>query len=104
MVKTDYSGLSEVLFALRMYPSKNGKSPYEKRTGKEPNTMKKLVINRGQFISEPADFKLTETHFEFGQDSTVLVRELTRGSKLEGAYQKKTDEMKTNHAVPKRNL
>ena len=51
--------------------------------------MKRLVINRDQFISKPTDFKLTETDFELVQDSTILVREPTRGSKLEGAYKKR---------------
>ena len=63
LVTKDNAGLSEILFALRMYPTKNGKSPYEKSTGRETNTIKRLVINRDQFISEPTDFKLTETDF-----------------------------------------
>ena len=50
---------------------------------------KKSSYQSCQFISEPADFKLTETDFESGQGSTVLVRERTRGSKLEGSYQKR---------------
>ena len=72
-----------------MYTSKNAKSSYWKSTGIQPNTIKKLVINRDQFFSKLADFKLTETDFEFGPDSTGLVRERTQGSKLEGAYQKR---------------
>ena len=87
VVKKDKSGLSEILFALRMYPSKNGNSPYEKCTGKELNKIERLVINRDQFIPEPADFKLTESDFESGQDLVEMVRGRTRGRKLEGAYQ-----------------
>ena len=46
VLKRDNSGLSEIQFAPRMYPAKNGKSPYERYTGKEPNTVKKeIVIN-----------------------------------------------------------
>ena len=43
IVSKDSSGISEILFALRMYPSANGKIAYERSTGREPNTMKKLV-------------------------------------------------------------
>ena len=34
-------------------------------------------------FSDTSDIKLTETDFESGQDSAILVRERTRGSKLE---------------------
>ena len=44
IVSRDNSGLSEMLFALRMYPSANGKSAYEKSTGQEPNTKKKQTL------------------------------------------------------------
>ena len=101
MVTKDKSGLSEILFALRMYPTKNGKSPYEKSTRKKPNTIKRLVINRDQFISEPTDFKLTETDFESRQDSFIRVRERTRGGKLEGAYKKRKGILleQTDHTI-----
>ena len=49
----------------------------------------KLVINNRQSIPESPEVKLTESDFESGQDSTILVRERTRGSKLQGAYQKR---------------
>ena len=35
----DHSGLSEILFALRMYPSKPAKSPNERYVGTEPTTI-----------------------------------------------------------------
>ena len=79
-----------------MYPTKNGKTPYEKYTGTEPNTIKRLVINRDQCYSDTSEFKLTETDFESGQDSAILVRERTRGSRLEGAFKKKKG---TEHTV-----
>ena len=72
-----------------MYPTKNAKYPYERYTGKEPNTVKRLVKNQGNTISGSQDFKLKETDFESGQDSTILVRERVRGSQLEGAYKKR---------------
>ena len=101
MVKRDKSGLSEILFALRMNPSRTGKSPFEKYTGVEPNTIKKLVINRDKFISENPEFPLTETDFESGQDSTILVRERARGSKLEGSFKKRKGVLleQSNHTI-----
>ena len=51
--------------------------------------MKRLVINNRQSISEPQEVKLTESDIESGQDSTILVRGRIRGSKLQGAFQKR---------------
>ena len=42
VVRLDDSGLSAILFALRMYPSAKGKSAHDKYTGVEPNHVKKL--------------------------------------------------------------
>ena len=67
----------------------------------EPNTIKRLVINRDQCISDTSEFKLTETDFESGQDSAILVRERTRGSRLEGAFKKTKGTLleETKHTV-----
>ena len=69
-----------------MYSTKSGKSPFEKNTGTEPNTVKKVVINNRQSISESSEVGLTESDFEPGQDSTILVRERSRGSELQGTF------------------
>ena len=100
-VSKDNSGISEILFALRMYPSDNEKSAYEKNTGREPNTIKKLKTEPFRCISEPSTVKLSDTDFESGQDSTILVRERTRGTKLEGAYKKRRGTLleQTNHTI-----
>ena len=82
----DHSGLSEILFALRMYPSKTGKSPYEHYVGSEPTTIEKLLINRSSPVSDSKKVKLSSSDFESGQYSTILVRERVRGGKLESAY------------------
>ena len=84
--KGDECGLSDLSFALRINSSKTGISPQEKYTGAEPQTIKKLVINKRQSISESTEVKLTESDFKSGQDSSILVRERTRGSKLQGAF------------------
>ena len=101
IVSKDNSGISEILFALRMYPSANRKLAYEKNTGREPNTIKKLITEPFRCISEPSTVKLSDTDFESGQDSTILVRERTRGTKLEGAYKKRKGTLleQTNHTT-----
>ena len=45
--------------------------------------------------------KLTETDFESGQDSAILVRERTQGTKLEGAYKKRKGTLleQSNHTI-----
>ena len=90
LVKNDNSELSEILLVtLRMNPSRTEKSPFERYTGVEPNTVKKLVTSRETSISDDPAFGLNETDFESGQDSTILVSERTRGSKVEGLFMKK---------------
>ena len=73
------------------YLSVNGKSAYEKQTGRESNIIKKLIITNPWYISEPQSILLTEKDVESGQDSTILVRERTRDTKLEGAFKKRKD-------------
>ena len=69
----------------------------------ETNTIKKLVINHKQSLSESHEFKPSETDFDFesGQDSTVLVRERLRGSKLGCGFQKRKGVLleKTNNTT-----
>ena len=71
-----------------MNPSANKKPPFERYTGPEANTIKRLVTNHPRSNSEHPEFSLTEKDFESGQDSTILVRKRTKGSKLVGAYRK----------------
>ena len=101
IVSKDNSGISEILFARRMYPSANEKTAYEKSTGFEPNTIKKLVTEPFGCISDRSTVTLSDTDFESGQDSTILVRERTRGTKLEGAYKKRKGTLleQTNHTI-----
>ena len=80
------TGLSEILFALRMNPSATKKPPYDRYTEQEPNTIKRILTNKNRFISEQPEFELSGNNFESGQDSTIMVRERSRGSKLEGTF------------------
>ena len=72
-----------------MNPSAKNNSRYDLYTGQQPNIFKRILTNKPKSISETPEFKLTGDDFELGQDSTILVKERTRGSKLEGIYQKK---------------
>ena len=93
--------MSEILFALRMYPSAKGKLAHEKYTGKEPNTIKKLVVNSFRSISFPPTVHLSDTDFESDQHSIILVRERTRGTKLERANKKRKGVLleQSNHVI-----
>ena len=51
-----------------------GKSAYEKNTGREPNTVNNLATEPFRCSSEPSTVELSDTDFESGQDSTILVR------------------------------
>ena len=90
ILKRDKSGLSEILYALRMGKKADGSSPFEKLYGREPNTVKKNIINKIKNVSEnDPKVEFTQSDFEEEVDSTILVRERTKGSKLEGQYKRK---------------
>ena len=59
VIKRDKPGLSELLLALRMNPSAKKKTPYERYTGKEPNTIKQIITNTDPKISESPELKLS---------------------------------------------
>ena len=71
----DKSGLSEILYALRVSKKKDGRSPFEKHMGKEPNTVKSNLVGKFMDISEK-DPKLNfqPSDFQDETDSTILVR------------------------------
>ena len=71
-----------------MNQSATKKSPYERYTEQEPNTIKRSLTNKNRSISEQPEFELFGNDFESNQDSTIMVRQKSRGSKLEGAFKK----------------
>ena len=84
------SGLAAILFALRMNPSPNKKSAYERHFGKPPNTITSMLSKtKRNVLASTSNLQLPYEDIESGQDSTILVRERTRGTKLEAAYAKK---------------
>ena len=64
----------------------------------EPNTTKKLIINRKQPTSETQEVNLFTSDFDSGQDLAILVRERvrkqTRRAKSESGYNR------INHNTP----
>ena len=69
----------------------DGKSPFEKLYRRDPNTVKSNIINKIKNVSEnDPKVEFTQSDFEEEVDSAILVRERTKGSKLEGQYKRKT--------------
>ena len=102
VLKREKSGLSEILYALRTGQKADGKSPFEKLYGRQPNTVKSNVIERIKNVSE-TESKVTFSPSDFEEeiDSTILVRERTKGSKLEGQYKRKAGKVikETEHTI-----
>ena len=86
IVTKDQSGLLEFLYALRIGKKKDGSSPFEKQWGREPNTVKSNLVSKLLY----PDLQFDNSDFQDELDSPVLVRERARGTKLQGAFDKKT--------------
>ena len=74
--------------------------------GKEPNTVKANLVGKfrtlGKFIlaqDSQVEFQLSDFHGD--TDSTILVRERTKGFKLESNFARKTEEVlrETDHTI-----
>ena len=91
IVTKDQSGLSEIMYALRISKKKDGSSPFEKQWGREPNTVKSNLVSKLLDISEQdPDLQFDNSDFQDELDSTVLVRERARGTKIQEAFDKKS--------------
>ena len=89
LVTKDKTGLSEILFALGRNPSAARKSPYEHHMGRESNTITRILTNTDHSFSEQPELDINNDDFESGQNSTIIIRERARGTKLEGNYKKR---------------
>ena len=103
-MKKDNSGLSEILYALRTGKEIDGKSPFERQYGREPNTVKSNIVT--ELVNKDVSEQDSKVSFEKSDceeevDSTILVRERARGSKLESAFQKKRGRIldETDHTL-----
>ena len=90
IVTKDQSGLSEIRYALRVNKKKDGTSPFEKQMGRQPNTVKSNLVSKLLAVSEQdPNLEFEQSEFQDDLDSTVLVRERARGSKLQGTFDKR---------------
>ena len=102
VITKDSSGLSEILYALRISKKKDGKSPFEKPLGRKPNTVKSSVIVKFMGVSErDPNLEFEQSDFQEGLDPTVLVRELARGFKLGSLFDRKAAKVikETAHTI-----
>lgn len=90
MIEKDKKEITNILFALRPQTEKGqeGYSAFERHMNRKSNTPKLVILN--QLISEN-DSKLEISTDDFSEevDSTILMRERARGSKLDGLFKKK---------------
>ena len=90
IVTKDQSGLSEIFYALRVKKKKDGTSTFERQMGRQPNTVKSNLVSKLLVISEQdPNLEFEQSDFQDDLDSTVLVRERARGSKLQGTFDKR---------------
>ena len=92
----DHSGLSEILFALRIAKKADNTSPFELQMGRKPNTFKSIVTDKTTRLDVDPDLKIESKDFlgKTGRDTRIM-RKAARGSKLESLYKaKEIDESK----------
>ena len=95
----DKSGLSEILYSLRVNKKKDGSSPFEKHMGRKPNTVKSNLVRGFMDISEQdPNLDFSPSDFQDDLDSSILVRERARGSKLQGTFKKKSGKVVSESA------
>ena len=87
IVQKDTTGISNILFALRSEKGADNKSAFEKQMGRTPNTLKSAMI-RKCILEEDPKLQIEPEDFSEEADSTILVRERVRGTKLEGNFKK----------------
>ena len=87
VVEKNTSGLSNILFALRTEKGVDNTSAYERQMGRKPNTLKSAMI-RKCFLEKDPQLQIEPEDFSEEADSTFLVRERVKGTKLEGNFKK----------------
>ena len=93
-LKGTIRGCQKFSYALGTDKKSDGKSPFEKHYGRELNTVQtnivsELVNNEKGVLEQDPKVSFEKFDFEKEVDSTILVRERARGSKLESAFQKR---------------
>ena len=87
LISKDKNGISNIFFAVRSEKGPDGKSAFEKQNGRKPNTGKSRMIEKCILEKDP-QVEIEPEDFSEEADSTILVRHLVRGTRLEGAFKK----------------
>ena len=88
VVQKDTSRLSSILFAPRTEKGVvDNTSAYERQMGRKPITLKSAMI-RKCFLEKDRQIQIEPEDFSEEADSTILVRERVKGTKLEGNFKK----------------
>ena len=88
VLERNHKNLAKIVFALRNEIGRDGKSAFERHKKQKPNTLKSAMVN--EFISDrDPNVQIEKEDFSPDVDSTVLIHERTRGSKLEGTFARK---------------
>ena len=85
LVSKDTSGISNICFALRSEKGNDGKWAFVRQNGQEPKTLEKQMIEKCNLEQDPK-IEIEPEDFSEQADSTTLVRERVRGTKLERAF------------------
>ena len=81
VISKETTGLSKILFALRSEKGADGQSAFERHLGRTPSTPKSRLIEKCVLEKDPA-INIEPEDFSEEADSTILVRERVRGTKL----------------------
>ena len=65
------------------------KSPFERHYGRSPNTVKEILTKLSPVSADDPNLAFSDEDFQRDQDSAILVRERSRGSKLDGLFTKR---------------
>ena len=102
ILSKDKSGLSAILYSLRISKKRDGKLPFERHMGKGSNTAKSNLVGKFRdFSAQDSHVECQPSDFQDETDSAILVRERTKDSKLETAFARKTRKVlqKTEHII-----
>ena len=100
VISKEKTGISKILFALRSEKGSDGKSAFERHLGRTPNTSKSRLIEKCVLEKDPA-INIEPEDFSEEADSTILVRERVRGTKLEAPFKKVKGKVveQTDHTI-----
>ena len=96
---------AQLVSALRTSKGKDGKSPFERHTGRKPNTITSLIVKLYKELNDLDYDKNVDLDrlqdFPRDDDSTIFVRERQRKGKLTGLFKKRRGKVtaETSHTV-----